>query len=181
VVASGVGAFKLQAAPVAVLRNLATAHTATGLVVHFTVHFPSGSYEISAEPVSLSPGETLADAALCTDACDGATSTDVAVTVGNWVAGDRTIISTTSPSYTCEVSCGGGGGHQGVVSGTLSGQVPSGTLVTVTVACQDSTGTIVGGGSAERVWPAGASAPASVSVLVTTSPTSCQLYATEVS
>jgi hypothetical protein len=175
VVASGIGAFKLQAYPVAILHNLATSHTATQVVATFTV----GSYVFSAEPVSLAPGETLADTALCTDACDGATAATVSVTVGSWVAGGRTVISGTSASYTCEVSCGGAGASNGNVSGTLSGRVPSGTLVNLSAVCDGSGGSIVGGGLSETIWPAGASTAASVSVLVSSPPASCQLYATE--
>jgi hypothetical protein len=180
-VASGFGAYDLQVSPVSVLHNLATAHTATGVVVSFTVHFPGGTHPLTAEPVSLAPGETLAVTALCTDICDGATGVDVAVTVGGWVAGARVVISGTSAPYTCGSPCSGSPGYEGSASGTLSGQVPSGRQVTVTAVCQDGSGTIVGGGSVSMLWPSGASANATVSVLVTTPPASCQLYATEVS
>jgi hypothetical protein len=180
-VASGFGAYDLQVSPVSVLHSLATAHTATGVVVSFTVHFPGGTYPLTAEPVSLAPGETLAVTALCTDMCDGATGVDVSVTVGGWQAGERTVISAATATYACGSPCAGSVGYQGDVSATLSGQVASGTLVSVSAACEDGTGAIVGGGLLQTVWPGGSSAARSVPVLVSAPPASCQLYATEIS
>jgi hypothetical protein len=178
VVASGLGAYDLQVYPIAVLHNLATAHTATGVVVQFTVQLRGGIYQLSAEPVSLAPGETLADTVLCTDACGGATSTDVLVTVGGWVAENRTVISATSASYACGSPCSGSTGYQGAVSGSLSREVTSGTLVSLSAVCMDGSGAIVGGGFSQALWPP--PGPVTVPVLVSTRPASCQLYASEV-
>jgi hypothetical protein len=180
-VTSGFGAYDLEVYPVSVLHSLATAHTAIGVVVRFTVQLPGGSNALSSEPVSLAPGETLAVTVQCTDSCDGATGVDAAVTVGGWVTGAYTVISGTSAPYTCGSPCSGNPGYEGSVSGTLSGQVPSGRLVTVTAVCQNGSSTIVGGGSTSMLWVGGASANATVPVLVTTPPASCQLYATDVS
>jgi hypothetical protein len=180
-VASGFGAFDLEVFPVAVLHNQASAHTATLVVVSFTVHFPGGTYSLAAEPVSLAPEETLAVTALCTDSCEGATNTDVFVAVGGWEAGDRTVISATSATYTCGSPCAGTTGYQGDVAATLSGQVSSRTQVSVSAACEDGAGDIVGGGLLETVWPGGSSKAESVPVLVSAPPASCQLYATEIS
>jgi hypothetical protein len=181
VTASGVGAYDLQAYPVAVLHNQASAHIATGVLVGFTVHFPGGTYALTAEPVSLASGETLAVTALCTDSCARATSTAVSVTVGGWEAGDRAVMTATSATYACGSPCAGSVGYQGDVSATLSGQLPSGTVLSLSAACEDSAGTIVGGGLTATVWPGGASAVSSVPVLVSAAPASCQLYATEIS
>jgi hypothetical protein len=178
--ASGVGAYDLQAYPVAVLHNEASAHIAAGVVVNFTVRFRGGAYSLASEPVSLAPGETLAVTALCTDSCEGATSTDVSVTVGGWQAGERTVISATAATYACGSPCAGSVGYEGDVSATLSGQVASGTLVSVSATCEDGTGAIVGGGLLQTVWPGGGSTAASVPVLVSAPPALCQLYATDV-
>lgn len=178
-VASGFGAYDLQIYPVAVLHNLATAHTATAVVVSFSVRLSGGSYALSAEPVSLAPGETLADTVLCTESCVGATGASATVTVGGWTGGGRTVISGSSASYACGSPCAGNPGYEGTVTGTLSGQVPSGTLVGLSAACMDSGGVIVGGGLRETFWPGGASTSGSVPVLVRATPASCQLYATE--
>jgi hypothetical protein len=179
--ASGVGAYDLQVYPVAVLHNEASAHIAAGVVVNFTVRFPGGSYSLASEPVSLAPGETLAVTALCTDSCEGATSTDVSVTVGGWQAGERTVISATAATYACGSPCAGSVGYEGDVSATLSGQIASGTLVSISATCEDGTGAIVGGGLLQTVWPGGGSTAASVPVLVSAPPALCQLYATDVS
>jgi hypothetical protein len=179
VVASGFGAYDLQVYPVVVLQNLATAHTATAVVVSFTVRFSGGSYALSAEPVSIAPGETLADTVLCTDSCVGATGSSATVTVGGWTAGDHPVISGSSGSFACGSPCPGNPGYQGNVTGTLSGQVPSGTLLDVSAVCMDSGGAIVGGGLQPRFWPGGTSAAESVPVEVRATPASCQLYATE--
>ncbi len=179
--ASGLGAYDLQVYPVAVLHNQASAHIATGVVVGFTVQFPGGTYSFAAEPVSLAPGETLAATALCTGSCEGATSTAVSVTVGGWEAGERTVISASPATYACGSPCAGSVGYEGDASATLSGQVAAGTLISVSAACQDGTGAIVGGGLLPTVWPGGGSMPASVPVEVSAQPASCRLYATEVS
>ena len=180
VVASGIGAHDLQVVPVAVLRNLANAHTASGVVVTFSVQRAGGSYSLTAAPVSLAPGETLADAALCTDACDGATGTVVAVTVASWVSGTRPVLSATPGSYTCGAPCGGGSGYQGDVSASLSGSPSAGALVNLYAVCWGSSGAVVGGGLSETMWTGGTSVHASVPVLVSVQPSSCQLYATQV-
>ena len=179
-VTSGFGSYDLQVYPVAVLHNEASAHIAAGVVVNFTVRFRGGAYSLASEPVSLAPGETLAVTALCTDSCEGATSTDVSVTVGGWQAGERTVISATAATYACGSPCAGSVGYEGDVSATLSGQVASGTLVSVSATCEDGTGAIVGGGLLQTVWPGGGSTAASVPVLVSAPPALCQLYATDV-
>ena len=180
VVASGIGAHDLQVVPVAVLRNLATSHTARGVMVAFTVQLAGSSYSLTAAPVSLAPGETLADAALCTDACDGATGTDVAVTVAGWISGTRPVLSATSGSYTCGASCSGGSGYQGDVTASLSGSPTAGALVNLYAVCWGSSGAVVGGGLSETMWAGGTAVDASVPVLVSVQPASCQLYATQV-
>jgi hypothetical protein len=182
VLSTGFGGFDLQVYPVAMVKNLAAAHTATGVMVSFTVQLRSGTDQISAEPVSLAPGETLAVTVLCTDACVGATGVEATAAVSTWVTGTRTVIAGSAASFTCGSPCAGDPGYQVSVSGSLSGQVASGTLITVTAVCKDGTGNIVGGGSTQTLWAGGDSAPAVLSALTTTpQPASCQLYATEVS
>ena len=181
IVSSGFGAFDLQVYPIAVLRNLAAAHTADQVIVSFTVHLARGSYQLSAEPVSLAPRETLGVTVLCTDSCDGATGIEAATRVGSWVAGARSVITAGAASWTCGSPCPGSRGYQGDVTGTLSGDVPAGMLVGFSAVCMSSGGTIVGGGLLPSVWPDASSASPSVPALVTTQPASCQLYGTEVS
>jgi hypothetical protein len=181
IVNSGYGAYDLQVYPIAVLHNLASAHTASQVIVSFTVKLSSGSYQLSAEPVSLAPGETLGVTALCTESCDGATGVQAAAQVGSWVAGGRSVITAGTASWSCGTPCPGSRGYQGDVTGTLSGEVPAGMLVGFSAVCVNSGGTIVGGGLLNSVWPDSSTASASVPTLVTTQPASCQLYGTEVS
>ncbi len=178
---SGFGAYDLQVYPIAVLHNLASAHTASQVVVSFSVALGSGSHQLSAEPVSLAPGETLGVTVLCTNSCEGATAIQAATRVGSWVAGGRSVIAAGAASWTCGSPCPGSRGYQGDVMGTLSGDVPAGMLVSFSAVCVNSGGTIVGGGLLPSVWPDASSASPSVPTLVTTRPASCQLYGTEVS
>ncbi len=179
--ASGFGAYDLQVYPIALLTNEADAHTASQVVVSFTVDFRGGSYQLSAEPVSLGPGQTLAVTALCTDSCQGATGIQASPAVGSWVSGPHSVISGNSAPYVCGSPCAGDPGYEGSVSGTLSGQASAGTLIDVTAVCKNAAGGIVGGGAETTLWAGGDTAPAVVTVLTTTQPPSCQLYATEVS
>jgi hypothetical protein len=176
-VASGFGAYDLQVYPIALLTNEATSHTATGVIVRFTVQLSGGTYALSAEPVSLAPGQTLAVTALCTESCEGATGIEAAVTVGGWTA----VISAGTGAYACGSPCAGTTGYEGDVSGTLNGGIPDETLINVSAACTDGSGAIVGGGLIQTVWSDGSSASVSVPVLVSVPPASCQLYGTEVS
>ena len=177
VTASGVGDYDLQAIPVAVLRNLATGHTALRVEAAFAVRHPGGVYDLDAPPVSLAPGEVLAVAALCTDACRGATGTAVTVTVGSWTSGGEPGLSPSTATYACGSPCAGNGGFEGDASGTLSGSVAAGTPVDLFASCTSATGTIVGGGITQTVW-SGASTPVAVSVpvLVSAQPDACNLY-----
>ena len=181
IVSSGFGAYDLQVYPIALLTNEADAHTASQVVVSFTVDFRGGSYQLSAEPVSLGPGQTLAVTALCTDSCQGATGIQASPAVGSWVSGPHSVISGNSAPYVCGSPCAGDPGYEGSVSGTLSGQASAGTLIDVTAVCKNAAGGIVGGGAETTLWAGGDTAPAVVTVLTTTQPPSCQLYATEVS
>lgn len=177
VTASGVGDYDLQAIPVAVLRNQASAHTAESVVARFAVRHPGGVYDLGAPPVSLAPGEVLAVAALCTDVCRGAVGTDVTVTVGGWTSGGQQALSASTAAYTCGSPCAGNGGFEGDVSGTVSGSVAAGTPVDLFASCTSPTGAIVGGGITQTVW-SGTANPVTVSVpvLVSARPDSCALY-----
>jgi hypothetical protein len=172
IVQVGVGAFMLQAIPVAILHNKATHHTATHVVTHFSVR----GMALDGATVSLAPGETLAVAALCTDTCNGAGSATATVTVGSWSSAPRTALTATGGGYSCSGGCGG---HEnGDVTGTISGTVSSGAIVYVTAACFDGSGAIIGGGSSQTSWGGGASMPVDVSVLVSGGPARCQVFAT---
>jgi hypothetical protein len=191
VFASGVGGYELDTNPVAVLHNLAADHTATGIVVTFTVHFPGGTYTISSSPdVSLFPGQTLAVATTCNRACDdsNATSTDVAVDVGAWVPGGGTPLTVTSPTYACVnqddvMGCPNAvDPSQGTVSATVHGTLQSLAEIVLTGVCYDASGAIVDSGFTTAFWPGGASASMTVAVLGSPSPqtSTCQLYAVAV-
>ena len=172
VVSVGVGAYMLQAIPVALLHNRATRHTATGVATHFTVR----GMTLDAPVVALGPGETLAVAALCTDTCNGAGSTTAAVTVASWSTALRTPLSVSGGGYSCSGGCGG---HQnGDVTGTVAGSVSAGSIIVATAVCMNSAGSIIGGGSGEQTWGGGGSMAIDVSVLVSGDPARCQLYAT---
>ena len=183
VLASGVGSYELQAEPVAILHNLAANHTALGVVVDFTVYSPSGTHALDSSPdVSLFPDQTLAVAALCTDMCDNATSTAVAVTVGSWAQGGGSALTASSPVYTCvdsgdALGCAAGGDSQGTVSGTVSGTAQTFEQIELTGVCTSAAGVIVDSGTVATVWPGGASATMTVSVLGSPRPATCQLYA----
>jgi hypothetical protein len=177
VTASGVGDYDLQAIPVAVLHNVAGDHTALSVQTAFAVRHPGGVYDLDAPPVSLAPGEVLAVAALCTDACRGATGTTVTVTVGSWTSGGEPALTASAAAYACGSPCAGNGGFEGDASGTVTGSVAAGTPVDLFAACSSAAGTIVGGGITQTVWT-GTSNPVRVSVpvLVTAEPRSCALY-----
>ena len=184
VLASGVGSYLLQAQPVAILHNPAAAHTALGVVVDFTVHSPSGSHALTSSPdVSLFPGQTLAVAALCTDPCDNATSTEVAVTVGSWASGGGAVLTANSPVYLCVDQHDSTGctdavsNSQGTVSGTVSGTAQTFEQIELTGVCTSAAGVIVDSGTVATVWPGGASATMTVSVLGSPRLATCQLYA----
>ncbi len=188
--ASGLGGFELDTNPVAVLHNLAADHTATGVVVTFTVHFPGGTYSISSSPdVSLFPGQTLAVATTCNRACDDskATSTDVAVAVGSWVSGGGTPLTvTTSPTYACVSQDDLSGcsnavdSSQGSVSATVHGTLQALAEVVLTAVCDSASGAIVDSGFTPAFWPGGTSRSMSVAVLGNPRPATCQLYAVAV-
>lgn len=184
VFASGVGAYELDVNPVAVLHNLATGHTATGVVVVFTVHLPGGSYQIDSSPdVTLFPGQTLAVATTCNRMCIGATGTDVAVTVGSWVAGGGTPFTVTSPAYTCVsqhdvTGCSDSvSDSQGNVSGTVHGTLQNLAEVVLTGVCYSGSGAVLDSGFTTDFWPGGTSASMTVAVLGNPAPASCELYA----
>jgi hypothetical protein len=127
--------------------------------------------------VNLGPGEALSVTADCTDACDGATSVSVTVTVGSWPISIGAVFTTVPAAYSCH-PCRAGHGY-GDVRGTVaaSSAIPSGRVVVGFAACRNRAGAIVGGGSEELAWPGGTSLAVDIPVVVSTAPTSCGLGA----
>jgi hypothetical protein len=178
VLAAGVGTFDLAAIPVADLQNDAGFHGAASVVAHFTTHRSGRTLgSLDAVPVNLGPGERLAVTADCTDACDGATSVSVTVTVGAWPTSIGAVFATASAGYACQ-PCRPGHGF-GDVKRTLtpSPAITAGSAVVAFATCRDRSGAILGGGSRELVWPGGASLSVVVPVVVNAPPSSCALAA----
>jgi hypothetical protein len=178
VLGAGVGTFDLAAIPVADLQNNASYHGAASVVAHFTTLRAGrtlGSLESVA--VNLGPGERLAVTADCTDACDGATSVSVAVTVGSWPTSIGAVFATTPAAYACR-PCRPAHGF-GDARGALapSPAIAPGSAVVAFATCRDRSGAILGGGSEEVVWPAGSSLAVDVPVVVNAPPGSCALGA----
>jgi hypothetical protein len=178
VLATGVGTFDLAAFPVADLRNDAAFHGAASVVAHFTTHRAGRTLgSLESEPVNLGPGERLAVTGECVDACDGATSVSVAVTVVSWPTSIGAVFATTPAAYACQPCrpAHGFGGARGTL--TPSPAIATGSAVVAFATCHDRTGAILGGGSKEVVWQAGASLPVDVPVVVNAPPGSCALGA----
>ncbi len=183
VIATGVGAYDLQVVPVALLRNLAARHDATAVVVTFTVRRPGGAHLLAASAVSLGPGETLAVAALCTDACQDATTASASVRVGGWSSAPVTQVPPAPATFVCGSPCAGRGGFEGAATASLRGSLAPGTVVNLFASCTSAAGRIVGGGLTTVVWGSGAGPadapatprPASVPVLTAARPSACQV------
>jgi hypothetical protein len=178
ILANGVGTFDLAAFPVANLKNNASHHGAAMVVAHFVTHKPGRTLgTLESVAVNLGPGETLAVSADCTDACDGATSVSVTVTVGSWPADVGAIFTTTAAAYSCS-PCRADHGF-GDVKGTLkpSASLVTGSAVVAFAVCRNARGVILGGGSEEVVWPGGAGFAADVPVVLNAAPSSCALGA----
>src|SRR4029077_19886253 len=109
----------------------------------------------------------------CTDACDGATSVSVTVTVGSWPISIGPVFKTLPGAYSCH-PCRAGHGY-GVVRGALaaSSAIASGQVVVGFAACRDRAGAIVGGGSEELACPGGSSLAGDIPVAVTPALGSC--------
>lgn len=174
----GIGTFDLAAIPVADLKNEAKYHGAASVVVHFVTHRSGKTLgSLESVPVNLAPGETLAVTGDCTDACNGATSVAVTVTVGSWPTGSGPIFTTVAARYACQ-SCRPTHGY-GDARGTLtpSSAVATGSAVVAFAVCRNKAGVIVGGGSEEFVWQAGATMSADIPVVVNAAPNACSLGA----
>jgi hypothetical protein len=178
VIATGVGTYALAAIPVAYLHNNAAFHGASSVVAHFSIHRTGRTLgSLDAVPVNLAPGETLAVTADCTDACNGATSVGVTVTVGAWATLVGPVFATVPAAYSCG-PCHAGHGF-GDARGMLrpSSPIAQGTAVVGFATCRNRAGTILGGGSAEIVWQAGATLAIDVPVVLNAAPASCSLGA----
>jgi hypothetical protein len=178
VLGAGVGTFALAAIPVAELRNNAAFHGAASVVAHFATHRSGRNLgSLASVPVNLGPGESLHVTADCTDACNGATSVSVTVTVGSWPIAVGAVFSTVPAAYSCH-PCRAGHGY-GDVRGTLSASsvITSGRAVVGFAACRNRAGAIIGGGSEELVWPGGTSFTVDIPVVVSAPPSACALGA----
>jgi hypothetical protein len=178
IIASGVGTFDLAAIPVADLKNDARYHGAASVVAHFVTHRSGRTLgSLESVPVNLAPGETLAVTADCTDACNGATSVSVTVSVGSWPTSIGAVFATAAAAYSC-APCRSGHGF-GEVKGTLkpSSTLASGDPVVGFAVCRNRAGTILGGGSEQFVWQAGTSLAVDVPVVLNAAPSSCVLGA----
>jgi hypothetical protein len=178
VLAAGVGTFALAAIPVAELKNNAAFHGAASVIAHFVTHRSGRTLgSLDSVPVNLGPGETLAVTADCTDACNGATSASVSVTVGSWPTSIGAVYKTAPAAYSCH-PCRAAHGY-GDAKGTLTAgsAIASGSAVVGFAACRNRAGTILGGGSAELVWPGGTSLHMDIPVVVNAPPASCTLGA----
>jgi hypothetical protein len=178
VVEIGIGTFDLAAFPVASLKNEAMYHAAASVVVHFVTHRADRTLgSLDSVPVNLAPGEALAVTADCTDACTGAASVSVSVAVGSWTTSVGPVFPTASATYACQ-PCHSGHGY-GDVKGTItpSSTISAGVAVVAFAVCKNGAGVIVGGGSEQFIWQAGAGLAADVPVVLSAAPSSCALGA----
>jgi hypothetical protein len=178
ILATGVGTFDLAAFPVADLKNNASYHGAASVVAHFVTHRAGRTLgSLQTIPVNLGPGETLAVTAECVDACDGATSVAVTVTVGSWPTGIGPLFVSASAPYSCN-PCHSAHGF-GDVKGTLtpSSTLNSGNPVIGFAVCRNHAGAILGGGTEQYVWPSGTALAVDVPVVLNAAPASCALGA----
>jgi hypothetical protein len=178
VVEIGIGTFDLAAFPVASLKNEAMYHAAASVVVHFVTHRAGRTLgSLDSVPVNLAPGEALAVTADCTDACTGAASVSVSVAVGSWTTSVGPAFPTASATYACQ-PCHSGHGY-GDVKGTItpSSTISAGVAVVAFAVCKNGAGVIVGGGSEQFIWQAGASLAADVPVVLSAAPSSCAIGA----
>jgi hypothetical protein len=178
VLATGVGTFDLAAFPVADLKNNASYHGAASVVAHFVTHRAGRTLgSLQTIPVNLGPGETLAVTAECVDACNGATSVAVTVTVGSWPTGIGPLFVSAAAPYSCN-PCRSGHGF-GDVKGTLkpSSALGSGNPVVGYAVCRNPAGAILGGGTEQFVWQSGTTLAVDVPVVLNAAPASCALGA----
>lgn len=146
-VAVGLGTYLETAVPVAVVRNSATAHSATGVRVHFAVVNPAGMtvQQTDAEVGALAPQQTSAIAGRI----DLRASGDHAVATLS-VAGfsDPKPPTITAGPAACS-GCPGNGPGFGTVHAVLTAapSAPLPPFVSATAVCYDAGGAVVGGGT----------------------------------
>jgi hypothetical protein len=146
-VAVGLGAYLETAVPVAVVRNAATAHSATGVRVHFAVVTPAGMtvQQTDADVGTLAPQQTSAIAGRI----DLRASGDHAVATLS-VAGfsDPKPQAVSAGPAACS-GCPGNGPGFGSVHADLAAAngTPLPPFVSATAVCYDAGGAVVGGGT----------------------------------
>lgn len=178
-VVGGMGTYQLTAIPVAVVRNVSTAHTATDITVHFAITAADGTVvqTVDTPVAALGPHKTMAFVGRA-DMDGTGDHADVSIAVGSWTKDPPPIQLTGSAvTYACG-NCSDSAGY-GTVTGTLTAEtdVAAGTPVYIGSVCYDASGAIVGGGSSQAVWPsAGKTLNHPTGVIVNAPPTSCELY-----
>jgi hypothetical protein len=178
VLADGVGTFDLAAFPVANLKNNASYHGSALVVAHFVTHRSGRTLgSLDSVAVNLGPGETLAVSADCTDACNGATSVSVTVTVGSWPTSVGAIFPTVPAVYSCSPCHTGHGFGDAKATLVPSSTLASGDPVVAFAVCHNAAGVIIGGGTEEFVWQAGTSLAVTVPVVINSAPASCAVGA----
>ena len=179
VLADGVGTFDLAAFPVANLKNNASYHGAELVVAHFVTHRSGRTLgSLDSVAVNLGPGETLAVSADCTDACNGATSVTVTVSVtGSWSTSVGAIFPTVVAAYSCSPCHTGHGFGDAKATLVPSSTLASGAPVVAFAVCHNAAGVILGGGTEEFIWQSGASLAVDVPVVINAAPASCALGA----
>jgi hypothetical protein len=157
---------------------VSTTQSALGVKAHFTPSGGSQTSTLTSTAVSIPPGATVVLSADCTDGCNQARATSVALTVASWGdPGAAPVITGSAASYSCG-NCSSGEGY-GTVSTTLTNaQLPTKEPVYLFAACMTASGTIIGGGVDDIYWSQqGQAQPVQVPVIVSSPPAACQVSA----
>jgi hypothetical protein len=190
VASNGFGVYQAVVIPVAVLHNVATRTTITGVVAHFV---PSRGGRplpaLDSPAVTLHPGETLAVTADCTDGCNntgtvsGPDALAVTVVGGSWAVVPGTPIVASGGTLTCRNGCGGGHGQWDVSATLGNAQLAQGTRVDLFTWCTNAAGAIVGGNPPSVVqWPqAGGTLTLTLHAIVSVTPAACLVGASAAS
>jgi len=176
VVSHGLGTYEQTTIPVAVVRNLATAHAAVGVHVHFTVISPAGAALATTDgdiPV-IAAGETTAIAGRA-ELSGAGDHLKEEVTVTSWRPAEPSagVITASDVAYRCETSyCLGYGRVVGTLSATAA------TSVTVTAVCYDAANAVIGGDTSTEATTPQRTTAVEEPVIVSVRPARCELYAT---
>lgn len=177
VLQTGIGWFDLVTYPVAVVKNESTDHTAVGVIATFTTSLNGRNFAstLQSYSVDIPPQATVALDADCTDGCNEATATQATVAATSWGAADLAPLLTVA-GVSIQCSHCGGHGYANVL-GTVTGLgLPAQEPLVVFSECESGTA-IVGGGFIQVAWShAGGSQAVTVPVIISATPTACQLF-----